>query len=138
LNEKFVRAIKAGDVAPGGMKSVELDGNEIVVCNCGGMYHAVGRRCGHQNAPLEPGTLDGAYLTCPRHYAQFDVTTGEALSGPVPAGYGREIPPPATDGSPQAIGKPKEPVRTESIRSYETRIEDGWILVAMESTRPTT
>jgi nitrite reductase/ring-hydroxylating ferredoxin subunit len=135
LNEKFVRAIKAGDVAPGGMKSVELDGNEIVVCNCDGKYYAVGRRCGHKHAPLESGTLDGTYLTCPKHYAQFDVTTGEALSGPVPADFGRDVPPPAPDGSGQAVGKPREPARTESIRTYETRIEDGWVMIATGSTQ---
>jgi nitrite reductase/ring-hydroxylating ferredoxin subunit len=135
LSEKLVRVVNAGDVAPGGMKSVELDGNEIVVCHCGGEYHAVGRRCGHKNAPLEPGTLDGKILTCPRHYAQFDVTTGEALSGPVPADFGREIPPPAPDGSPQAVAKPREPARTESIRAYETRVEDGWVLIATGSTQ---
>jgi nitrite reductase/ring-hydroxylating ferredoxin subunit len=76
------------------MKAMELDGNEIVICNNGGKYYAIQRRCGHMNAPLDMGTLDGIYLTCPMHCAQFDITNGEALSGPVPSDIGHEIPPP--------------------------------------------
>ena len=94
MSDKFIRAIGADEIAPGGMKAVELEGNEIVVCNCGGKYYAVQRRCGHMNAPLDMGTLDGTYLTCAMHCAQFDVTTGESLSGPVPEDFGGEVPPP--------------------------------------------
>ena len=88
MSERFIRAISAGEIAPGGMKAVELDGNEIVICNCGGIYYAIQRRCGHMNAPLEMGTLDGIYLTCPMHCAQFDITNGEALSCPLSDGTG--------------------------------------------------
>ena len=72
------------EIAPGGMKCVEVAGQEVVVCNCGGAFYAFQRRCGHMNAPLEMGTLDGTILTCPMHCAQFEVTTGKALAGPVP------------------------------------------------------
>ena len=61
LGDKFIRAISTDEIAPGGMKTVELDGREIVICNCGGTYYAIQRRCGHMNAPLELGTLDGKY-----------------------------------------------------------------------------
>jgi nitrite reductase/ring-hydroxylating ferredoxin subunit len=72
------------------MKNVVLNGHEIVICNCGGTYYAIQRRCGHMNAPLEMGTLDGKFVTCGMHCAQFDVTTGQALSGPVPEDLGNE------------------------------------------------
>ena len=130
MSDKFVRAIRADEIAPGGMKAVELDGSEIVLCNCGGTYYAVQRRCGHMNAPLELGTLDGIYLTCPMHCAQFDVTTGEALSGPVPRDPGHEALPPRLRAYMQNIGMLMSHVRTESMRTYRTRLEDGWIEVA--------
>jgi nitrite reductase/ring-hydroxylating ferredoxin subunit len=131
LSEKFIRAISADEIAPGGMKSVEIDGNEIVVCNCGGTFNAVQRRCGHMNAPLEMGTLDGKYLTCPMHCAQFDVESGRAISGPVPPDFGGEIPPPAFGEYLQNVGMLMTHVRTESIRAYATKLEDGWVLVAL-------
>ena len=39
--------------------------------------------CGHRNAPLSRGKLDGYLIECPLHFAQFDVRTGELVNGPV-------------------------------------------------------
>jgi nitrite reductase/ring-hydroxylating ferredoxin subunit len=133
LSDKYIRAISADAVAPGGVKAVELDGKEIVVCNCGGKYYAVQRRCGHMNAPLDMGTLDGTYLTCAMHCAQFDVATGEALSGPVPPDFGGEIPPRLLGEYFQNVGMLMGRIRTESIRTYPTKLEAGWVLVAPQA-----
>jgi nitrite reductase/ring-hydroxylating ferredoxin subunit len=130
LGDKFVRAMSADEIAPGGMKTVELDGHEIVICNCGGTYYAIQRRCGHMNAPLEMGTLDGTYVTCGMHCAQFDVTTGQALSGPVPVDLGNESLPPGVAAFMQRAAAQMEHVRTESIRTYETKVEAGVVYVA--------
>jgi nitrite reductase/ring-hydroxylating ferredoxin subunit len=131
LSDKFIRALGADEIAPGGMKAVEIDGNEIVVCNCSGKYYAVQRRCGHMNAPLDMGTLDGTYLTCPMHCGQFDVATGEALSGPVPPDMGSETPPPMLAGYLQNVGMLMKHIRMESIRTYATKVEAGWVQIAL-------
>lgn len=130
LSEKFLRAISTDEIAPGGMKTVELNGHEIVICNCGGTYYAIQRRCGHMNAPLDMGTLDGKFVTCGMHCAQFDVTTGEALSGPVPEDLGNETIPPRVTAMLQNVAMQMQHVRTESIRAYETKIEAGWVYIA--------
>jgi nitrite reductase/ring-hydroxylating ferredoxin subunit len=135
LSDGFVRAISAADVAPGGMKAVELDGQEVIVCNCGGKFYAIQRRCGHMNAPLDLGTLDGPYLTCPMHCAQFDVSSGEALSGPVPAEFGDEVVPARLGKFLQDVGMMMQHVRTESIRTYATKVEAGWVQIALKSTQ---
>jgi nitrite reductase/ring-hydroxylating ferredoxin subunit len=80
----FVEAARIGEIYPGGMKAVVVGGNDIVIANADGRYYAVSRRCSHRGVSLEMGTLDGSILTCPLHYAQFDITNGEVLSGPVP------------------------------------------------------
>jgi nitrite reductase/ring-hydroxylating ferredoxin subunit len=131
MNKKFIRAIMADKVAPGGMKAIELEGNEIVICNSRGNYYSIQRRCGHMNAPLDLGTLDGIYLTCPMHCAQFDITNGEALSGPVPADISHEIMSPVLGKYMQNIGMLMNYVRMESIRTFETKLEDGWVLIAL-------
>ena len=92
MSDGFVQAMAVEELAPGGMKGVEVNGRLVVVCNCEGRFYAFQRRCGHMNAPLELGTLDGTILTCPMHCAQFDVTTGEALAGPVPRDTGESSP----------------------------------------------
>jgi len=131
LSDNFVQAIRAAEVAPGGMRAVELGGRELVICNCGGNFYGVDRRCGHMNAPLEMGTLEGSILTCAMHCAQFDVTTGEALSGPVPSELGNEIPGPRTGALLKNVGMLMQHIRTESIGTYKTKVESEWVLVAL-------
>lgn len=131
MNDRFVQAIRAAEIAPGGMKAVVLDDREIVVCNCGGSFYAVDRRCGHMNASLEMGTLDGPILTCPMHCAQFDVTTGEVLSGPVPAYLGDEKLLPRTAAYLTNVGMLMQHICTNPIRAYETKVESEWVLVAI-------
>jgi nitrite reductase/ring-hydroxylating ferredoxin subunit len=111
------------------MKAVELDGREIVICNSQGSYYAIARRCGHMNAPLELGTLDGEVVTCPMHCAQFNITSGQALSGPVP-GDASETVPPILGAFLQHVDELMKQIRTESIRTYATKVEAGWVHVA--------
>jgi nitrite reductase/ring-hydroxylating ferredoxin subunit len=82
------------------------------------------------NAPLELGTLDGTYLTCPMHCAQFDVTNGEAISGPVPSDLGHEALPPRLGAYMQNIGMLMKNVRTQSMRAYRTGLEAGGVDIA--------
>jgi len=129
MSKKFVKAILTNEIANGGMKAIELNGNEIVVCNNEGKYYSVQRRCGHMNAPLDLGTLDGIYLTCPMHCAQFDITNGEALSGPVPPDISHEIMSPVIGKYMQNIGKLMEQVKTVSIQTFKTKVENGWVFI---------
>jgi len=79
----FVEVAKKGDIAPGGMIGYGVAGKSITICNESGQYYALARRCGHMSAALDEGTLVGYILTCPMHYAQFDIKSGHVLSGPV-------------------------------------------------------
>jgi nitrite reductase/ring-hydroxylating ferredoxin subunit len=131
LSDHFIQAIRTAEIAAGGMKAVELGGCEIVICNGGDRFYALDRRCGHMNAPLDQGTLEGSILTCAMHCAQFDITTGETLSGPVPPDLGNEAAGPKTGALLRNVGLLMQHIRTESIRTYETRVESEWVLVAL-------
>jgi nitrite reductase/ring-hydroxylating ferredoxin subunit len=65
------------------MKWVAVEGERRVLANVGGAFYAISDVCGHRNAPLSRGRLDGYLIECPLHFAQFDVRTGELVSGPV-------------------------------------------------------
>lgn len=131
MNEGFVQAIRADAIAPGGMQAIELNGHEVVICNCAGTFHAIARRCGHMNAPLELGTLDGAIVTCAMHCAQFDVSTGQALSGPVPTYLGQELLPPQAAVRLRNIDKLMQHIRMEAIPTYNVKVESNWVWVAV-------
>lgn len=131
MSDNFVQAIRAADIAPGGMKPVEIGGRELVICNWDGNFYAIDGRCGHMNAPLDMGTLDGSILTCAMHCSQFDITTGQALSEPVPTYLGNETPPPRTEAFLKNTSMLMQHIRTESIGTYKTKVESGWVWVAL-------
>ena len=78
---EFQTVMKRTDVAPGNMKLVELDGEEIVIANVGGDYFAFHNICPHAEGPLVDGELEGDIITCPWHFTRFNVRTGEAQEG---------------------------------------------------------
>ena len=78
----FIKVAKVSEIPAGTMKHVEAGGNEICIANISGKFYAMGDRCGHENARLSLGALEGTVVTCPMHYSTFDVTTGKLLSGP--------------------------------------------------------
>ena len=114
----FIKAAEEKDIAPGGTKAVTLGGHEIVLCNCGGTFYAVERACGHARARLERGALTGWILTCPLHYAQFDVRSGEALSGPAPK---------APDSKHAAPADPS--LKTIGLKTWPVKLQDGSVFL---------
>lgn len=131
MSDPFLPAIRIDDIAPDGMKNVDLDGHEIVICNSHGSYYAIARRCGHMNAPLELGTLDGEVVTCPMHCAQFNIRSGEALSGPVSGDSGSEPVPPMLAAFLQHVGELMQQIRVDAIRTYQIKLEAGWVHVSV-------
>jgi 3-phenylpropionate/trans-cinnamate dioxygenase ferredoxin component len=72
-----------------------------VLANVEGSYYALRDVCGHRNAPLSRGRLEGHMIECPLHFAQFDIRTGKLIDGPVSA----------------------------DVPSYEVAVENGTIFV---------
>ena len=73
----FQRVANKRDIKEGSLLGVELEGNNIVLAMINGQVFAMDAVCSHQGAPLEEGTLEGFNLTCPWHYAVFDVRNGK-------------------------------------------------------------
>ena len=82
---EFVAVAEVGEIPPGAMKCVALDGQRVLLANVDGSFHAISDICGHRNAPLSRGRLTGQIVECPLHFAQFDVRTGKLVDGPVSA-----------------------------------------------------
>jgi nitrite reductase/ring-hydroxylating ferredoxin subunit len=97
MEEGFVAVAQVGDLAPGEMKFVAVERERIVLANVEGTFYALRDVCGHRNAPLSRGKLEGCLIECPLHFAQFDIRTGHFVDGPLSA----------------------------DVRAYEVRIADG-------------
>jgi len=83
MADGFVPVAKASELPPGQMKWVAVNGERRVLANVEGCFYAISDVCGHRNAPLSRGRLQGYLIECPLHFAQFDVRTGELVNGPV-------------------------------------------------------
>jgi nitrite reductase/ring-hydroxylating ferredoxin subunit len=88
MEEGFVAVAQVDDLAPGEMKFVAIDRERIVLANVEGSFYALRDVCGHRNAPLSRGRLDGCIVECPLHFAQFDIRTGKFVDGP----YSADVP----------------------------------------------
>jgi 3-phenylpropionate/trans-cinnamate dioxygenase ferredoxin subunit len=89
---------RAGDVAPGSCKIVNVGGREIGVFNVDGEYFALANRCPHEGGPLCQGRIvplvqsdgpghyrlarDKEFLRCPWHGWEFDIRTGQSWCDP--------------------------------------------------------
>ena len=79
----FIPVASTADIPSGAMKCVAVERERVVIAHVEGRFYAFSDICGHRNAPLSRGKLDGYLIECPLHYAQFDLRTGELVNGPV-------------------------------------------------------
>ena len=99
MEDGFVAVAQVGDLAPGEMKFVAVERERIVLAHVEGGFYALRDVCGHRNAPLSRGRLEGCLIECPLHFAQFDIRTGKYVDGPLSA----------------------------DVPVYEVRVEDGTV-----------
>ena len=78
----FEKVAETQEISPGKMKAVKFGAEDVLLANVNGTYYAIRNVCTHEGGNLSKGTLQGSILTCPKHKAQFDVTTGTLVSPP--------------------------------------------------------
>ncbi len=103
MTQEFIEAGKAGELAPGTMKRVDLRGRRILLVNVDGRVCAADDTCTHEDASLSTGVLRGELVKCPLHGSRFNVCTGKVLEEPA----------------------------EEDLRTYPVRLEGGRILVGL-------
>ena len=103
MAQEFAEAGKAGELAPGTMKRVDVRGRRILLANVQGRICAVDDTCTHEEASLSTGVLKGELVKCPLHGSRFNVCTGKALEEPA----------------------------EEDLRTYPVRLEGARILVGL-------
>jgi len=72
-------AATVDEISPGGRKSIIVDDVPALLIRVGDNFYAIEDVCTHDGQPLTDGPINGTEITCPRHGARFDVTTGAAV-----------------------------------------------------------
>lgn len=78
----FFKVAETSEIPLGQMKSLKIAEKEVLIANVNGVYYVIGNICTHAGEDLSKGTLEGTTVTCPKHKAKFDLTTGKVISGP--------------------------------------------------------
>ena len=103
LSDEFVRVCLADEFPEGEKLLLEINDLGIVLVHCLEGFFAVEDVCTHDQAPLGEGEHEGCELICPRHGARFDARNGNATRLPA----------------------------VQPIRTFPTRIVDGWIEIGL-------
>jgi len=130
MKKKFIELAKVSDIKEGTMKNIQVENRDILLANVDGTFYAMDDRCGHMNALLSMGKLEGKNVICPFHFAEFDVTTGKKVKDPVP--YSLKD----TDKLPEEMQKfiiyaktLIDPVKTYDIQTYAVKVEGDTLLI---------
>ncbi len=78
----FVQVATREQLPIGSMVSAWAGGRRVLVYNVNGKYYATDEQCTHRECSLAQGQFIGQTISCPCHWARFDVTNGAVLSPP--------------------------------------------------------
>lgn len=78
-----VAVARAGDLRPGQMLYVNVDGLPIALASVDGTIYAFSDSCRHEGGPLSSGVLRGEVVTCPWHGWAYNVRTGKSVIPPI-------------------------------------------------------
>ena len=79
---EFIEIAPVAELPNGERLFVELEGRSLVIFNIAGQFFAICDICSHDDGPVGEGDLEGYIIVCPRHGAEFDVRTGQAVQMP--------------------------------------------------------
>jgi nitrite reductase/ring-hydroxylating ferredoxin subunit len=82
MPQNYVKIARRGELPPGKMKRLDLNGRRILLANVDGSYYAADDTCTHEEASLSTGSLQGAVVKCPLHGSRFNLRTGAVLDDP--------------------------------------------------------
>jgi chlorite dismutase/nitrite reductase/ring-hydroxylating ferredoxin subunit len=103
--EIWTEVCAVADFADGERKVVYLNGQQIALFNVNDTLYALSNRCSHARGPLSEGKLEtnegNCTVTCPWHYAKYDLTSGAVVDG----------------------------VANAAVTSYRAEVRDGMIYV---------
>jgi 3-phenylpropionate/trans-cinnamate dioxygenase ferredoxin subunit len=79
---EYVAVAQVEEVKPGERIVLDVKEHYVALFNVDGTYYAIEDLCTHDDGPLGDGELTGTIIECPRHGAQFDITTGKVVRMP--------------------------------------------------------
>ena len=104
MTKTFTDIGAVGDFPDDSMRSVEVEGEAVLVVYQNGQFYALADRCTHREYPLHTGELLEGAVKCEWHGAKFNLETGKAT---LPA--------------------------IKKVQLYQTEVRDGRVFVSVQT-----
>lgn len=101
----WLRVTTSDNIPPREGRAVRLGDRDLAIFNLGDRFLATDGQCPHKGGPLCDGIVTGSSVVCPLHAWKIDLESGK-VERPT-AGHGH------------------------CVRTYETRVDDGVVSVAL-------
>ncbi len=75
-------ATKLSEIPDGGIHSLELAGEKVIISRQGGIVTCFQNACAHLGMAIHDGEIVDGIITCPYHQFRYDLATGECLTAP--------------------------------------------------------
>jgi glycine betaine catabolism B len=76
---EYSKSVESSKVPSGGMLTVEVSGEPVLIANVDGKFYGIGAICTHEQWDLSEGTLEGTAITCAGHGTVWDLKTGKGV-----------------------------------------------------------
>ena len=106
IEKTWVRVAMCDAVPPREGRAAIIGSREIAIFNLGDRFVAMDNRCPHQSGPLCDGIVAGDAVVCPLHAWKIGLTSGHVER---PAGI------------------------ASCVRTYETKCEDGIVMLRLDA-----
>lgn len=84
FNDDYEDVAALHQIRDGGVLFVDAGSVDVMLFRQGETVRALGPNCTHAFASLRDARIEGTTITCLRHGARFDLTTGRSLGGNCP------------------------------------------------------
>lgn len=78
----FKKLVSIREIEEGKLKVIKTRHFSVAVTKVENEYYAFEDACTHDGEEISCGKLEGCVITCPRHFAQFDIRNGSVLALP--------------------------------------------------------
>ncbi|MCC5814231.1 MAG: non-heme iron oxygenase ferredoxin subunit [Leptospira sp.] len=78
----FKKIAKIQEIKEGKIYSFSWKHLDIAIVKTNNEYYAFEDICSHDGGSISEGVLEGDKVICPRHFAEFSMKSGEALTMP--------------------------------------------------------
>lgn len=101
----YTRVAAEADLPPNSLLSIDVGlDHKVCLAHADGRVYAFRDNCTHRDFPLSAGEIDDGTIECTWHGARFDMASGRATRLPA----------------------------IKPVQTYEVRVEDGGIFIALE------